>query len=365
MIILDTSILRGLGLKSSTAELLRAIRESGVQRISVPWMVLEELAAQQVLKYTDSYEKACAAQEQLTKLTPWSISRLAPPRVDKVRDHWRAEYQKLTEVIEIQAEILAQALYREANLIPPAKRAGDSPQSPKIGARDAVIWLAAVGYARSNPTEKVYFVSGNTRDFGNGESRPEELNGDLKGIESRFVQMTRVDEVVQAFAEEVKFDPALHEEMMWRSEFCERIAKAASESLVRVWSESSIPNFFNGVRVPRPSSQISGADGWAERADELSVSWAEWTAPPTAANLVSVEDGKSYRIENKIWSIVTTRWLLIGDAFLANYNTSKIACLWTTRLLVSNDSSPVVLDYEEPRGLRPADAKSLVNVPPF
>lgn len=53
MIILDTSILRGLGLKSSTAELLRAIRESGVQRISVPWMVLEELAAQQVLKYTE------------------------------------------------------------------------------------------------------------------------------------------------------------------------------------------------------------------------------------------------------------------------------------------------------------------------
>ncbi|MQY31807.1 PIN domain-containing protein [Nocardia aurantia] len=225
MIILDTSILRGLGLKSSTAELLRAIKESGVQRIAVPWMVLEELAAQQVLKYASSYEKARSANEQLAKLTPWSISRTALPRIDKVRDHWRAEYQKLAEVIDIQPEILAQALYREANLIPPARRVGDNPQSPKIGARDAAIWLAAVGYAKGNPAEKVYFVSGNTKDFGSGKDRPEELNGDLRGIEGRFVQMTSVDEVVQEFAEEVKFDPALHEEMMWRIEFCERISR--------------------------------------------------------------------------------------------------------------------------------------------
>ncbi|WP_178798510.1 hypothetical protein [Streptomyces sp. MNU77] len=45
MIILDTCILRGCGLDSSSAEVLRAIRTAGVERVSVPWMVMEELSA--------------------------------------------------------------------------------------------------------------------------------------------------------------------------------------------------------------------------------------------------------------------------------------------------------------------------------
>lgn len=61
MIILDSNILKGTSLRGPEAELLRVIRTAGVENVVAPWIVLEELAAQQALAYEAKYEAAEAA----------------------------------------------------------------------------------------------------------------------------------------------------------------------------------------------------------------------------------------------------------------------------------------------------------------
>ncbi|MGW3981304.1 hypothetical protein [Streptomyces mirabilis] len=62
MIILDSSTLRGVGLNSSSAELLGIIRAAGVERVGVPWVVSEELAAQQAVKYQNEVPPSCGSR---------------------------------------------------------------------------------------------------------------------------------------------------------------------------------------------------------------------------------------------------------------------------------------------------------------
>ncbi|GAB3004540.1 hypothetical protein GCM10023080_082730 [Streptomyces pseudoechinosporeus] len=50
-----------------------------------------------------------------------------------------------------------------------------------FGGRDAAIWLTAVEYAREHPEETVYFVSRNTKDFGDGTAYPPLMDQDLEG----------------------------------------------------------------------------------------------------------------------------------------------------------------------------------------
>jgi hypothetical protein len=76
----------------------------------------------------------------------------------------------------------------------------------KTGGRDAAIWFTAVEYARAHPEEKVYFVSRNTKDFGDGTAYPYPVKGDLDGIADRFVHLTSLDQVVKEFAKPIDVD---------------------------------------------------------------------------------------------------------------------------------------------------------------
>ncbi|MFI9248165.1 hypothetical protein ACIGXF_37675 [Streptomyces sp. NPDC053086] len=71
----------------------------------------------------------------------------------------------------------------------------------EIGARDAAIWLTAIEYAREHPDEKVYFVSKNTKDFGDGTAYPYPMNEDVAGFGERFVLLFRVkfERVAESF----------------------------------------------------------------------------------------------------------------------------------------------------------------------
>ncbi|MFD7407610.1 hypothetical protein ACFV7R_34210 [Streptomyces sp. NPDC059866] len=78
----------GCGLGSSSAELLQTIRAVGTEGISVPWMVLEELAAQQAVKYRQKYEAAVQAIEALDQNTPWKVPTvLGDYDPERVRKH--------------------------------------------------------------------------------------------------------------------------------------------------------------------------------------------------------------------------------------------------------------------------------------
>ncbi|MGW3381982.1 PIN domain-containing protein [Streptomyces albogriseolus] len=193
MIILDTNILTKSGIDSATTDLVKIIRSSGIERVAVPWVVLEELTAHRAVPYRRKYEAAEAALRSLTEGTPWPI-RVPLPQMDlqRFQDEWREKWLDVVDVVPTSEAVLKQALMREANLLPPCKQVtiNEGGDTAKIGGRDAAIWLTAVEYAREHPDETVYFVSKNTTDFGDGVAFPYPMNEDLTGIEDRFVLLT-------------------------------------------------------------------------------------------------------------------------------------------------------------------------------
>ncbi|MFJ2883420.1 PIN domain-containing protein [Streptomyces sp. NPDC087272] len=175
MIILDANILKSASLRGPAADVLRAIRAADGERVAAPWIVMEEIAAQQALAYQRKHDTAVEAVDILRAATPWSD--VPNPRkwdAEHVRKHWRERYASLAETIETSPAAYQEAMFRETNLIAPCKTVNSGKH--KTGARDAAIWLTAVEYARSNPAEIVYFVSNNTEDFGDGSSFPEPMD---------------------------------------------------------------------------------------------------------------------------------------------------------------------------------------------
>lgn len=203
MIILDTNILKGTSLRGPAAEVLRAIRAAGGERVAAPWIVMEEIAAQQAILYREKHDAAMAAVNDLRKATPWGdVSHPKRWRAERVREHWRDRYAALAEVIETSPAAYQEAMFREANLIASCKTVNSGKH--KTGSRDAAIWLTAVEYAREHEDETVYFVSNNTDDFGDGTSFPEPLDKDIAGMEHRFFLFTSLDGVLTKFATEVE-----------------------------------------------------------------------------------------------------------------------------------------------------------------
>ena len=85
MIILDTCVIRSMPLDGSDAHLLRAVRETATERVGIPWMVMEERAAQLAIKYRDTYDKAAQALEQLRAVSPTRPPLLSGPDEEGVR----------------------------------------------------------------------------------------------------------------------------------------------------------------------------------------------------------------------------------------------------------------------------------------
>lgn len=63
MIIFDTNVLFGLSPDDPKSDLLLALRHSGQQQVAIPWMVLEELVAQRVLRHAEAHAEAVSAGE--------------------------------------------------------------------------------------------------------------------------------------------------------------------------------------------------------------------------------------------------------------------------------------------------------------
>ncbi|GAA3503192.1 hypothetical protein GCM10019016_103020 [Streptomyces prasinosporus] len=98
LIVLDTSVLRACGLDSSSADLLRTIPHGGVERVSAPWMVMEELVAQKAVKYRQKYDAAVAAVRAYESLTPWDRSiPMGACDLTRLRSYWRTRYSTLVE----------------------------------------------------------------------------------------------------------------------------------------------------------------------------------------------------------------------------------------------------------------------------
>ncbi|MEV5877999.1 PIN domain-containing protein [Streptomyces sp. NPDC052101] len=338
---MDTSILRTFSPDSSTADLVQAIQQLGTESVAVPWMVLEELAAQQAIKYREKYEAAARAVEALQHATPWLMDvSLGECELDGVRAYWRSTWREVIETIPTSEEALREAAFREANALPPCKTS----KGEKTGSRDAAIWLSAVEYARKYAQKTVYFVSANTRDFSQGAPYPFPMCDDLAGIEDRFVHLTAMSDVLTRFTEPVETNDTLVLQILRSPAVLEEIVTTAQDF---------VPNAMQGYLDCTASTGL--ADG------TVLVSGYAWTA--TKATLGTVERVETYRIADKEWCTAVVQWHLGGVVLAEAFPTGIWAgCSWTTSVMFAPDSDDpglVLLRDERPQPLGDEDFKAL------
>lgn len=324
MIILDACILRGSGLNSSSTDVLRAIRTAGVEGVAVPWMVMEELSAQQAIKYRKQYEAAAQAIESLGKLTPWGLGYPLPDiDLERVREHWRKQWSRVVDVIPTSEAALREGAFREANGLAPCRDDGR-----KTGARDAAIWLSAVEYAKEHGDQTVYFVSDNTRDFGDGTSYADPMRTDIAELRERFVHLTGLGEVIDRFTEST----TVEQDVIQRAVESEAVLSTISHLAHTLGGGEKSPTWLKvigGSTFPckvadenQEPFQVS-ADGWFSRA---------LTARPT-----TISDVDSYRVGDHVWCTATVRWLVYGNALFGGFP-KMAACALETRILFAPDS---------------------------
>lgn len=342
MIILDANILWGVTLDNSTADLLRALGAADI-RVAVPWVVLEELASQRTLEYIAAHDTAAMAIAQLKRHVPWGAAHsIRPAETERHREHWRDVYRHMVGVIEPSAEALRTALFRESNVLPPCKRVG---KGDKTGSRDAAIWLTAVEYAREHQDEKVYFVSANTKDFGDGTEYPEPMKTDLAGIEDRFIHFTSLDDVVELFAKPVEFDEGFLPALLGGEEWIDLITDVMSDRMPTY----NPPNDVVTLRPNLPYTPL----GDGEREAKPAMSW--FGSPSLTFDGAS--DMTAHSIGGQVWYTATVRWFASGLVMLLG-GPSRFthgANILEARVLVTQDQDGAarrsILHSRPPRAL--------------
>jgi len=365
LIILDTNILRSFNLDSVSSDLLKTIRTSGVAGVAVPWVVMEELTSHRAVPYREKYERAEAALKRFEQATPWPVPALLPPLdMERFQKYWREQYLAIVDEIPTSEAALREATFRESNELPPCKvvinNEHKKPVRVKTGSRDAAIWLTAVEYAREHPDETVYFVSNNTKDFGDGTSYPPPMDKDLEGIRDRFVHLTSLGEVVPKFAVSTEADEEKVREILAAPETAALVAEEAKRALsVQVARLNAVPP---GLFECTPASAL---DLSPEAQTELRSSPAVaegWLRTPTA-RFDAVRDVEAYSIGDHVWCTAWARWLLGGPALLRAQDAGiAVGCAWETRVLVSptnSEARPTLLRTERPQAITVAELSKL------
>ncbi|MFB8043128.1 PIN domain-containing protein [Streptomyces hydrogenans] len=334
---MDTNILWGVSLGDSTASLLQALAAADIH-VAVPSVVLDELVSQRTLEYIAAHGAATSAMAQLKRQVPWGgVPDVGADERDRIREHWQNVYQQLVGVFEPSGEVFRTALFRESNVLAPCKTVGKG----KTGARDAAIWLAAVEYARAYEDEMVYFVSSNTKDFGDGRSYPEPMKSDLEGIEDRFVHFTSLDEVVERFAKPAELNAGFLPALLAREEWVELAANELADQF-----PSHANAELDWANPGRVRCTLLGEDAGAG-AVQAAVGWL---SSPTLV-FDGVSDMTVHSIGGQDWYMATARWFASGTALLAERRVISAAVALEARVLV-------------PRNEEGAQGMSLLHINP-
>jgi hypothetical protein len=357
LIILDTNILRSFKLDSVSSDLLKTIRAAGVDSVGVPWVVLEELASHRAVPYRQKHEAAAEAVENFRKTTPWQVAAPLPPLdLERFHEHWREQYLEIADEIPTSESALREATFREANVLPPCKALVINERGDKVvktGGRDAAIWLTAVEYARAHPDEKVYFVSKNTKDFGDGTAYPPLMAADLEGLGDRFVHLTSLGEVLQRFTETADVDEEAVRGLLSNPESLKAVSAEATRLMS--WPQGNVW-FAEGPTFEVAMAFLSEdlGNGEFETVTTEPVQMLGWAEAPAVA-FQSMGELSAYRIGDHVWCAATVRWVLSGPAILTDtHRVEVVGCAWETRVLASTthtDSRLTILRSQTPRAL--------------
>jgi PIN domain len=358
VIIFDTSAVFGLSPDDRKFDLLRALKQSGQQRVAIRWMVQEELVAHRVLAHEKAHAEAARAARDLNRAAPWL--REPGPRAfnrDEASDYWCKAYARLFEIMDTSGDVARQALAREANCEKPAK---GPDAKDKGGARDAAIWLSVVEYLKDNPDEEVCFVTGNTHDFGDGSEFPAPMSDDVKGVEGRLQVLTSFDSVVSEFSTPLDIDEGDTEREL-AGRLTSDTALALLAGAVRDLLAAQ-PGLRGGNAVQSFLPEVVPAGGYPQ------VNWSTWVSEPKVI-LRRVRDAAGHEIGEDTWYTATVDWILVGLASVPGGTVStslaprgmtipvRVACQWRTKLLFSNrpGEPPTLLQSWPPQSLDPAE----------
>ncbi|MFF0337734.1 PIN domain-containing protein [Streptomyces fimicarius] len=344
LIILDTSTIRGAGLRSPTADLLRAITASEVETVAVPWVAMEELAAQKAIDYLKAWDRAVRALEALDKESPWPpVAQVGAADPEKVRQEWRQRWGQIVEVLPVSLAVMQQAVTREANALPPCESWPDGQKKQeKIGGRDAAIWLTATDYAREHPEETVYFVSGNHKDFTDGQSGyPYPMDQDIDGFGNRFVHLTDLADLLPRFATQTDVEIQQVQAVCDASDVRRKIV---SDAHLR-WEMSFSPEVASGFACTwhdPQGGQVGLAGGWLD-------------PKGVEACLMDLEVVSAHKIGDQTWVSAEAKWALSGYTLLAPPDDQFVMAdmQYDTRLLMSlkGDGDVTVLHGARPHAL--------------
>ncbi|MDG9687829.1 PIN domain-containing protein [Streptomyces sp. DH18] len=343
MIILDTCVIRSMKHDGSDAHLLRAIRDVNAERVGVPWMVMEERAAQLAIKYRETYGKAAQALEQLRAISPGSVPDLAEPDEEAVREQFRDQLRGLAEILPTSEAALREGVVRESNSLAPA----GMKKGEKVGARDVAIWLSAVEYVKTHPYETVYFVSSNTRDFTAGDSSyPSPMDADIDGLGDRFVHLPQLADLLKIVAPPFIVNPDRVRKLL--PSFIPHFHKA----LMLRWGSPVLAMFSPFPALSQAAGAVKEAKGW-------------FGSPQTTQlQALQVTDIQGYRLGDQEWCIASIQWQVMGWTQFSD-GMSMGCCTWTTRILlplVEDGPSPRILDASGPEA--PADGQKIEWVAP-
>ncbi|WP_331719588.1 PIN domain-containing protein [Streptomyces virginiae] len=344
MIILDANIIKGTSLRGPVADILRAIRAAGVERVATPWIAVEEIAAQQALIYKEKHQAAMDAVDALRKATPWEhVNHPRQWSADHVRRHWRDRYSSITEVLETSHAAYQQAMFRETNQIAPCKTVNSG--SYKTGARDAAIWLTAVEYAKAHKDETIYFVSNDSDMSEDGKFLPE-MQKDIIGMEHRFHLFTSLDGVVTKFATEVEASTRDVRELLDTEE---------NRQTVLAETRTAARRYRMVIGTPMPSA----FNGDGRRASGTTSNWF-----PSAVVLDKVLEVSGQEVGGHHWFTAWVRWLLRDDRVIHG-EVHERAYAWETRVLLSTaaDQAMTVLDFRRPGPISAEDVPNVLALP--
>ncbi|MER6566349.1 PIN domain-containing protein [Streptomyces sp. NPDC001093] len=229
----------------------------------------------------------------------------------------------MADVIPTSEMALHEAAFREANGLAPCKDDGK-----KTGARDAAIWLSAVEYAKTHPDETVYFVSDNTRDFGNGTSYAEPMRADVVDLAERFVHLTGLGEVIDRFTKPTTVDQDIIQHALK--------AEPALGAVIR------LAHTMGGGNQPEVWLSTFGTSGFpctpsGPDSEALPVRAFGWVGPTLNAHAMAISNVDSYRVGEHVWCMATVRWLIAGLA-ISEPTIRTVACTLETRILFAAHS---------------------------
>jgi len=217
------------------------------QRIIVPWIAAEEAAAHHrrsleaavaCIDRAESALKRAFNSDFLIEPDPW-------PDVEEDVKRWRMALAQLGTVLPLSDEIAKEALLREINGDPPARR---TDKGSGVGGRDAAIWLSVVAdHARRR--EPGHFISANSRDFAHNDRLRPELAAEIGSDQAALTLHIGIEPFLKQLGT-VKDDASVSLEALaqWATP---AVTSGLADSLavVRAVSIRWVPEVWIGARV--------------------------------------------------------------------------------------------------------------------